>query len=238
MNEGPETIICEVTAQRIPRENAVQFQGKWVGAEGKAILLERLRTGSDEPNSLVTASLARRFSGVVIDGILFAAIYIAIGYPTGWWMGIVTAEDPANDPSVQMTLGQAMFQFVMNSLYILYVATMHWRGGRTVGKIVSGTKVVCLNGGELSFQRALGRSLCSDCLTIIESFAILTMVLIELSDPAAAPGMQERFQTILSVMSAVVSSLILVNALSALVDIKQRRALHDRLAGTRVVRVL
>ncbi|MBX9653229.1 RDD family protein [bacterium] len=238
MNEGPETIICEVTAQRIPRENAVQFQGKWVGAEGKAILLERLRSGTDEPGSLVTASVALRVSGFIVDGVLFAGIYFAIGYPTGWWMGMVTIEDPAYDPSVQMTLGQAIFQFVMNSFYILYVATMHWRGGRTVGKLVSGTKVVRLNGGELSFRQAFGRSLCSDSLTILESFAILTMVLIELADPTNAPGLQGLFQKILSTMSAVVSSLILVNMVSALVDTKLHRALHDRIAGTRVVRVL
>jgi len=234
MSDSPEAITCEVTEKEIARHDAVQFQGKWVGAEGKAILLERLRTGVDDRDSLVTASVVLRVAGLVIDAVIYYAFYVAIGLPTGWWMYPVSE----NDPSAQVTLPQAVFQFVMNALFILYVAIMQWRFGRTVGKFLSGTKVVCLNGSSLSMGRAFGRALCSDYLSIAISVSMLTMVLIELSDPAAAPGLQDRFQLMLATLSAVISALVLLSSLMALLDTKQHRALHDRIAGTRVVRVL
>jgi uncharacterized RDD family membrane protein YckC len=81
-------------------------------------------------------------------------------------------------------------------LPLLYSVLFHWLWGQTMGKMLVGARVVTLEGGPLSFRRAMGRT--------------LAWIL------AALP----------------VGAGLAVAALR-----RDRRGLHDLLAGTRVERV-
>ena len=83
----------------------------------------------------------------VLFGILFVGAFI-YGMATG---GVV--EEDGEE-------GGLMFQVVFLGGYTLYYAISECLTGRTIGKLITGTKVVDADGNKPSFGKALGRSLC------------------------------------------------------------------------------
>ena len=71
----PGTAPCSITKKWFPEDELVTFQGQLVSAEGKQILLDRLRTGVRAPSDLVRPGGFRRFVCISIDWLI---IYLVV----------------------------------------------------------------------------------------------------------------------------------------------------------------
>jgi uncharacterized RDD family membrane protein YckC len=127
--------------------------------------------------------------------------------------------------------------FVLYSIsFVAYSVLLHWRWGQTLGKRVTRVRVHSLSGGPLSLRQAAMR----DILPLIS----LVVVLLDLPDvahgknpyqEAAAAGLAglSTFQLVMVWSMPAWWILEVVTMLSN----SKRRALHDFIAGTVVMRV-
>jgi uncharacterized RDD family membrane protein YckC len=94
---------------------------------------------------LPDASIGARFLNLIID----QAVRVALVFVLGFALALSGAEEAAR------TLG-----FVASLLVIfLYYVVLEGTTGRTIGKLVTGTRVVTVNGGKPTFGQILGRTL-------------------------------------------------------------------------------
>lgn len=109
------------------------------------------------PAGLHLASFARRGAGVVIDQVIitvpvFAALYV-LGY------------SPNEAISESRTV---WFTVAITALGLAYETMAIWRWGRTLGKLVTGLRVVGItDGGRLGLTRSFQRSLVPTTLSAI-----------------------------------------------------------------------
>ena len=145
------------------------------------------------PVGLELAPLWKRAAGLFIDQLIAAIIPVVVLVAMG-----KTAHDIWNDSNLVFWVNASMV-----SIGLLHETIGVWRWGRTVGKVVMGTRVVhVIDGGSIALSSAFIRSLL----------------------PAA-----------LSVIPGVGSVLSLGVYLWAFFD-PRRQGLHDKAAGTLVVR--
>ena len=72
-------VQCEITGKWVPEDEIVEFQGRMVCAEGKELLLERLRSGELLPGEMETPSIGKRFGCLFVDGLVLGVVSIVIG---------------------------------------------------------------------------------------------------------------------------------------------------------------
>jgi uncharacterized RDD family membrane protein YckC len=101
---------------------------------------------------------------------------------------------------------------------IVYFGQMHGSGGQTIGKKAGKLMVVNLDGSKISMQTAYVRA-------------------IAYVGPGVLSGLATISGNVLlaSVAAMIVGLYGLANMLAAVFDTKEQRALHDRIAGTRVI---
>lgn len=237
MTEEHETIACQVTGKAILRDDAVVFQGKWVGAEGKAILLERLRSGADEPGALATASLWKRFLGGMLDGLICTTPFIVIGLLLGFDVFDVSKNNEDEAALAGYDIYQSLFELIVTVAFIVYLTILHSRSGQTLGKMIAKTKVVRSDGSPITYSRSFVRALYLDGGNFLLEISVLIMLCIALMLPDRASELQNVFQTVVTALTAFIGVYAIVNLLAIIFDRSQRRSIHDRLAGTRVVQV-
>lgn len=98
----------------------------------------------------VTATSGQRFVNLVIDAMIKMALLFAFGFVMGM----------AGQAEFFTNIGTAG-EFMMNLvLTVLYYTFLEGLTGRSIGKLVTGTKVVDANGNPPGFGRAFLRSLC------------------------------------------------------------------------------
>ena len=95
---------------------------------------------------------------------------------------------------------------------------MHAARGQTVGKIAGKLRVVNLDGSPITSGQAYIRAIAYVGIGYLSAAAIML-----------------RLPTFIMVASVVAGIYGLANLLFALFDFNQQRALHDRIAGTRVI---
>lgn len=104
------------------------------------------------PLGFNTAGHGQRFLNYLID-IAFLIIILFVGaFIYGIIAGGIAVEDEEE--------GGLMFQVIFLGGFTLYYAICECLTGRTLGKVITGTKVVDANGNNPSFGKALVRSLC------------------------------------------------------------------------------
>ncbi len=97
------------------------------------------------------ATVGKRFLNMIIDTIFFYIFAVVIGVILGLILGAtgnVEMLDYVND----YVLGL--------SLALLYFLPQEAIWGRTIGKLITGTKVVNMEGKKISLGQSLGRTLC------------------------------------------------------------------------------
>jgi len=197
---------CAITGKVVPEDELVLINGQRVCAEGKAILLDRLKSGESLPGELEKPSILRRFLCVLLDVVI-------LGVP----FGILSFVLASSNPGSIATIGAV--QLIAVVVEIFYFGAMHAARGQTVGKMAGSLKVVNNSDGspittQAAYIRALayiGPSLLSG-LTVLAGSTVLIMI-----------------------ANVIVYGYGLTNVIFALVDTSRQRALHDRIAGTRVV---
>ncbi len=217
---GSEMGQCGVTQKWFPLADLVVFQGKLVCAEGKQILLDRLKTGAFAPEELARPSALRRFACIFIDWLIILPV---------WYLFLVMVVVWVVVPFHLFTGAPAVVTLVFGTLSVLafaYFAILHGTSGKSVGKRVGRTRVVTLGGVRASWGKILLRSALYPGTIAVIGVACL------LPDPD--PG-NMGFRAILGALVLLVMAWILADALAALFDPIMQRSLHDRISGTRVI---
>lgn len=220
--EPGEWVHCDVTRQPVLRADSVDFQGCRVSAAGKNILFNRLMYGNPLTDGLVRPSFLRRLLCSTLDG----AILGVVGGVLSLGSIAVTAPFMAMGESAtgfEGTLGVLSGVVVSSFICFLYYTFFHWKGGQSPGKIAGGYKVVNMDGSPLTLRTAAIRSFWSNGVGQISQIATLTI------------GFYFPLATM--VLSVGASIYGLANSTALIDDTEYGRALHDRLAGTRVVMV-
>jgi uncharacterized RDD family membrane protein YckC len=96
------------------------------------------------PTTEQLATTGQRVANYVLDYGVMVVVYVALGLATG-------ALDDGQGFAAEFILSSALF--------LIYYATLESLFGVTVGKLVTGVRVVSEAGSEPSFAQILGRSL-------------------------------------------------------------------------------
>lgn len=221
--EQPKQVQCEVTGRWVPADEIILIQGRRVCAEGKLILLDRLRSGEAMPGELERPTVLRRFGALLADGFcLFIGSAIVGGV-----LGIMMFQSLTEQRSLEtLRTYQYAILVVIGSLQLAYFVLFHGAYGQTPGKMLAGIRVISIDGSPITTRTAALRALYYIGPKFVNQFVGILMI---------TPNDLRTSQLITGVGAALVGGYALANVLSALLDRHRQRALHDRWAGTRVV---
>ncbi len=214
MSDTPELITCQVTGEPVPADETVVLHGKQVGARGKQILLERLETGQKIDDHPEAPSFSQRFGGSILDGIIVGLLGAAVSL-TG---GLVVASNPNNIGALRIVAAASLIGV---AIAVAYYTWQHAHSGKTVGKRAAKTLAYNTDGTPISTPTAFVRAL---VFTGVQGISPLILLI---GGVAAAPAS--------GVANGIVGLFVLANCITVLVS-RDKRALHDMIAGTRVVR--
>lgn len=109
------------------------------------------RIAEQESTAIVPAERWRRFVNLIVDYFGFFALSFVLGIAIGLGGGQAAAEKLQNTG----------MQYLTGILVLLiYYVPQEAMFGRTLGKLVTGTKVVDENGNPPTWGKAFGRTLC------------------------------------------------------------------------------
>lgn len=212
---------CEVTGEVLPRNALVQFQGKLVSERGKQILLEQIQSGEQvTAPALSLPGPGRRLLGSIADNFILSILANIISYAVGYSIGRHLRQTGASQAQIQhaiysMLVWGAIGGLVLN---VAYYALTEFFWGKTLFKLVCREKVVSVDGDKATFGQCLAREL------IRWSGGVFSITFVAVMGQAGIiPG------------EAILILWLLIDWLFIVSDQKDRRALHDRLARTRVV---
>ena len=228
MEPHPGTAQCSITKKWFPEDELVTFQGQLVSAEGKQILLDRLLTGAEAPGKLMCPTRWTRLWCICLD-------WLVIGLC--WYVGMV----PVVFILVRLLLvrllhldfasfaakGVVMF-LLLGTISVGYFTFMHGRKGKSIGKMAGSLRVVNLDGSPISRLKAAARA-------VVYCGAMFLFVAVLLLMEAWHPT-KTRLVTIGS-LTFVCLIWGLLDIICAVFDTRTQRSLHDRICGTRVIRL-
>jgi uncharacterized RDD family membrane protein YckC len=205
-SEPPRFMPCAVTGKMVPADELVNFQGQMVSAEGKMILLDRLKAGEPMTGEMDRPRFTLRWGCSILDSLL-------LGVPTALGTYFLFGFRP----HLQST-EQHLYSFVAQAIYLIYFALMHASTGQTLGKRAGHIKVVDLDGQPITAGTAWIRALAYG------GPGLLAMIIMMF---------QNRQLTLYAnIFSAGWG---LTDCICLIADTTRQRALHDHIAGTRVI---
>ena len=206
-------VQCEITKQWVPADEIVEIQGHKVCSAGKEIFLQHLKSGEPLPGEMERPTVLCRFGCIFLDGLDPGGPYCLL---PNTWPGCCNFP-PRPDPDVSLTMKVVVSAWTV-VLGLVYFGTLHGAKGQTLGKMAGKIKVVNLDGTPITMSRAYLRALCYSGPNVLSPVAILV---------EARLGVR--------ILGYVGGAYFLINIIMALADRNRQRALHDRLAGTRVI---
>lgn len=230
--QGPEGYLqCEVTGKWLPEDETIEIQGMRVGAEGKEILLEQLRSG-EGTGEKEKPTVLRRWGCMIIDGLIMGVVFVLISAVGGGVIGALTVmygDELEEDTKVRLiSLLPQVASLLYGVVVLAYYTYFHGVKGQTPGKMVGHLYVVNPDGSPIGVKTAFWRAVFYNGPSMLMAFLLIVGIgLMPLTS----------LDIITTVASLLVSVYLLVDVIVALVDTKQQRALHDMLAKTRVVHV-
>jgi len=111
---------------------------------------------ADNEYQLVQASGGKRLVNYIIDFLVFYALIIASGFVIGWFNPAAFDSIPEDD-SVGYELLDRLLGLVLYGLYMFIVEALF--KGKSLGKLITGTRAVNEDGSNLSAKTALLRGL-------------------------------------------------------------------------------
>jgi uncharacterized RDD family membrane protein YckC len=100
-----------------------------------------------------TATVARRLAGGLIDLAILIAVFIVFATLFG---ETETSTESGVSANMSVEGWPAVAMFLID---LMYFVAMEGLTGKTVGKMLVGTRVVNINGGPITYMQALGRNL-------------------------------------------------------------------------------
>ena len=218
----PEMVQCEITGAWVPADETVEFRGRRVSAAGKQILFERLEAGDAMPGELETAGQWLRLGCGILDSLIIGVVSV----PLALLVRVLVVMNVLSLSELSIVLLESALAIVTSLITFAYFWLMHARLGRTVGKMAGRLKVVRPNGSAISSGQAASRAAVyalPNLLPVAATFALATTQDLFLI----------KFGT--NVALAAVGLFGLANLITILCN-PLHRAIHDFLAGTRVIR--
>lgn len=203
---------CDITGKIVSEDELVTLQGQRVCAEGKAILLERLKAGEALPGEAERPSVFRRFACIFVDGLVLMVPTILLN---------VLAMFGGVSVGAHAFILAGVAQLIGVTIGIAYFTLLHGTRGQSLGKMAGKLKVVRLDGKPMDIKTGFIRALGYQGINVLPAVCIMI----------AGPSILQ------AVASAIVFLYIITNVLFALFDRNQQRALHDHIAGTRVITI-
>lgn len=205
---------CSVTGKIVPQDELVTIHGQQVCAEGKAILLDRLRAGETAPGEQEKPSVWKRFVAIFLDGLIINVPFAILNAVV---LGSQTTSRGLPGPNANVMAGALALLSAAASLF--YFGAMHAAKGQTVGKMAAGLRVVNNDDSTpITSQASYVRAIAYIGPAFLSAIATFTGVL-----------------AAVSIAGVVALIWGLVDLIMALVDGDRQRSLHDRIANTRVI---
>jgi uncharacterized RDD family membrane protein YckC len=206
---------CSITGKVVPEDELVTIQGQRVCAEGKAILLARLKAGDALPGEQERPTALRRFGCMFVDGLVIGVPFVIL-IVVVTMIGVGAGASPAVRSTAALYV--SVVSILAAGIQIVYFGQMHGRRGQSVGKMAGNIVVVNLDGSPISMSTGYVRAIAYIGPNLLSGLAIVTSI---------AP--------LIGITSLLARLWFLADAIVALADRNQQRSLHDRIAGTRVV---
>lgn len=111
---------------------------------------------ADNEYQLVQASGGKRFANYIIDVIVFYALLIGSGFIIGW-LNPTAFDSIPEDDSLGYSLLDRLLGLVLYGLYMFAVEALF--KGKSLGKLITGTRAVNEDGSNISAKTALLRGL-------------------------------------------------------------------------------
>ncbi len=212
---------CEVTGEILPADSLVKFQGKLVGPKGKQILLERLQSGEPTDTTVLQRpSFWRRFGCIFVDGLVLMVPSLI----TEFIFGTVAAAGISNPHATSFfafshgMLFAGIGNLILFVINAAYFGILHGAYGQTLGKRAGREKVVRLDGSPVDMRTGILRGV---------YYAMPSAIL--------AVGLFTTTIQIFPIFYLLSLLWWLADIICLIADTRMQRALHDRLAGTRVI---
>ncbi len=219
VQSGPGMAQCSITKKWFPEDEVVTFQGQLVSAEGKQILLDRLRTGAGEPGALASPGVFRRFVCISVDWLIILLVWVVLSVTAIKW--VIVALHLGLRSHLALFFGYSLLAIVS----LLYFSILHGGMGKSIGKVLGHLRVVNLDGSRASWKTSFLRSkLYPGTIVIIAACGLL---------PSSVG--EGSFEAALGLAAVAFMIWVLADALVALFDTRMQRSLHDRICGTRVI---
>ena len=225
-SEQAGLVQCEITGRWVNENEVVTIQGHRVCAEGKAELLERLKSGQSMPGELDRPTVLRRFACMFLDGLILGVANMALGFLLVGG-ALIAISNPQQGNMAALGVGFAMWQLLTTTGTAAYYALLHGKYGQTLGKMAGKIKVVNTDGTPISMKTAFARIVYLHVATFGAAIITSVAVLLEFEGLFIAA----------TVINGIGGIYILASTIVALVDRDQQRAIHDRLAKTRVIQI-
>lgn len=103
------------------------------------------------------ATIGQRFLNFIIDVVSFFVIMMILGF----FLGIAFMTSIQNDPDKGSGgLIQLLFLLLYFGTIVLYYTLLEGSKGKTLGKLITKTKTVQIDGSPIGYQKAFLRSIC------------------------------------------------------------------------------
>jgi uncharacterized RDD family membrane protein YckC len=151
--------LCTECGRRFSANDLARFGDRWICANCKETLAQKLREGVAQQGTMVYAGFRTRAGAMLIDLLIMGA---ACGIPAFLVLLVLAPGLSRSGASLEAALTTITIVFVLYSMLALagaacYEAFSVARSGATIGKKTLGLKVVMRDGGPVSLGRAFGR---------------------------------------------------------------------------------
>ena len=115
---------------------------------------------SDRKGKAKAASSTKRFFTFIIDYIVVQVVSTGVAFVAGIVAGVGASGGSEEEIAAALIIAQLVSLAAIFVLILGYFIVLEVTCGRTLGKLICGTKVVSENGSRISFVQCLGRTLC------------------------------------------------------------------------------
>jgi uncharacterized RDD family membrane protein YckC/DNA-directed RNA polymerase subunit RPC12/RpoP len=151
--ETTREAVCVECGRIFNMDDMIRHGEGYVCANCKPVFMQKLAEGAKlNLGGLNYAGFWIRFAAVFLDGLILGAVNFAIGLVAGLTASQAVGAEPAGAIAVQVVL-----MVIQLAIGIGYETFMIGKYGATLGKMACKIKVVTLDGGPVSYGRALGR---------------------------------------------------------------------------------
>ncbi|MDY6879972.1 MAG: RDD family protein [Desulfatiglans sp.] len=192
----PGQSTCAECGQAFAMEEMIHYGDAWVCSVCKPAFVQKIQEGMNVGSAMAYAGFWIRFGAKFIDWIILSVVNMILTIPIGFLTAFYMSKQPPEvaDMAVFLVI-QFGLMFLQMAVSAAYSTWLIGRYGATLGKMACRIRVVCSDGGRVTYWRAFGR----------------------------------HFAEILSAMTLLIGYII------AGFD-EEKRALHDRICNTRVVK--